>query len=671
MVEGEKWRSLGGKNIKMIDVEGERGNIYCSNGNLLATSLPYFDIKVDLLTSRDADFDSNIDELSQRLSQNFGGTAHSWSSKLVKARRLGKVGKQSNAQYFPLLSNIRKDQLDLLRTFPLFNLGKYGGGIIAERKSTRERPYQELAKRTIGMHRTNAEMVGLEREYDSFLRGESEKRLMRRLKGDIWVPVLDPAEMMQEKGSDIVTTLDMHIQDVVHNELEATLIQHRADKGTAVVMDVATGAIKAMVNLRKNGSGGYEERYNDAVGTLSEPGSTFKLISSLAMLESGKIELETKVPLFGGRKKFYDLTMRDSEIHGIKEATFKEAFAISSNVGVGYSANTIFGKGLEGWKEFHRLLVGMGVDQPTGISIYGESKPRLKDPSKRTRNNPLNWSGTTVPWMAHGYEIEMTPLQILNYYNSVANDGKMMKPYLVSEAVDSKGKRQKFRPKVLKERIASPSTIMKAQELLEAVAKSGTARKLKVDGLSFAGKTGTTRLEYWKETDRNKYNASFAGYFPADSPKYSMIVIVYNPEGSDFYGAKVAGPVFKNVMKRLTGYQKTKEPKTEQRSLYAETQSGNKYDYKRVLDYVGVDYKDNGKGSWVEVRPRSEVMQLSPQKISNKVVPDVRGKGLRDALYILEAMGLKVDIEGVGKVVRQSLNPGQSLEKNYIKIYLG
>ncbi len=670
-MEGEKWRALGGKNIKMVDVEGERGNIYCSNGNLLATSLPYFDINVDLLTSKDSDFNRNIGELSRRLSQHFGDSASNWQSKLVSARGLGKAGKQSNARYYPLFKNVRKDQLDLLKSFPLFNLGQNKGGLIVDRKTRRERPYQELAKRTIGIHRANADMVGLEREFDSFLTGEVEKRLMRRLKGGIWVPVIDPAEMLQEKGSDVITTLDMHIQDMAHSELESTLIEHKADKGTAVIMDVKTGAIKAMVNLRKNSSGGYEERYNDAVGTLSEPGSTFKLISSIAMLESGKIDLDVKVPLFGGRKKFYDLEMRDSEIHGITESTFKEAFAISSNVGIGYSAYSIFGKGMEGWKEFHKILAGMGIDQLTEVSIYGENRPRLKNPAKRKKDDPLNWSGTTVPWMAHGYELEMTPLQILNYYNAVANDGKMMRPYLVSEVIDSKGESQIFRPKVLKQNIASPSTIMKAQELLEAVAKSGTARKLKVDGLSFAGKTGTTRLEYWIDSEKNKYNASFAGYFPAEAPKYSMIVVVYNPEGKDFYGAKVAGPVFQNVMKRIAGYERTRKPDTESSTNYADSQSGNKNDFKRVLEYAGVEYKDRGKGSWVEVNPRSKVMQLDPQNININVVPDVRGKGLRDALYILEAIGLEVDIEGMGKVYKQSLKPGESLEKNIIKIYLG
>ena len=672
LVEGDKWRTLGNKNIKMVDVEGERGNIYCEDGNLLATSLPFFDIRIDLLTSKDADFDSNIGRLGQKLSIHFGQTSEYWESKLTQARRKGKAGQHPNARYFPLMNNVRKEQLDLLKTFPLFSLGKHKGGFMSVRKSRRERPFRELAKRTIGIHRDD-KMVGLEREYDDFLRGDTEQRLMRRLPGNIWVPIEEPSDMLQEKGSDIVTTLDMHMQDVVHDELQKVLIANRAEKGVAILMDVESGAIKSMVNLRSNGSGGYEEKYNDAVGTLSEPGSTFKLFSAMAMLESGEIELNTTIPLFGGRKKFYDKTMYDSEMHGTERATFKEVFAMSSNVGMGYAAHKIFGANLKGWQRFHDALEGMGIKKPTEICIYGEKEPNVKNPAERIKDNPLNWSGTTVPWMAHGYELEMTPLQILNYYNAVANDGKLMRPYLVSEIIDGKGNSQKFKPKVLKQNIASPSTIMKAKELLEAVTESGTARKLNVEGLSFSGKTGTTRLEYWKtDVERKKYNASFAGYFPQKSPKYSMIVVVYDPEGKDYYGAKVAGPVFRNVMKRLSGFENTKRLNTESsKADMAYVQSGNKADYKQVLDYAGVDYSDNGRGHWVEMKSRSSEMQLNPQRLKKSVVPDVRGKGLRDAVYILEAMGMKVDIQGMGRVYKQSLKPGQKIEANQIKIYLG
>ena len=328
---------------------------------------------------------------------------------------------------------------------------------------------------------------------------------------------------------------------------------------------------------------------------------------------------------------------------------------------------------MEGWKAFYSGLDEMRVTSQTGIKIYGEKKPNIKNPEKRKKGDKLNWSGTTVPWMAHGYELEMTPLQMLSFYNAVANDGKMMKPYLVSEIKDAEGTETKFMPTVLNERIASPSTIQKAQELLKAVAESGTARKLNVDGLTFAGKTGTTRLEYWiKDAERKKYNASFAGYFPEKNPKYSVIVVVYNPSGRDFYGAKVAGPVFRNIMSRLSGYEKTvdaaeikKEPSVFQAHV------GHKADYKKVLEYIGIGYKESGKGNWVEMKGSEERLTLKEKTVSESVLPDVRGKGVRDAVFILEALGMEVEVEGIGKVYKQSILPGSALKEKHIKLYLG
>ena len=665
VVEGDKWRAEGGKHVKLIDVEGERGNIYCEHGNLLATSLPYFDIKLDLVpTEKDVYFNENISALSQKMSQHFGKTAREWRSIFERERA-------KKSRYYSLMNNVSKEDLELLKTFPLFSLGKYKGGLMWERNTKREKPFRELAKRTIGIDRDNVDKVGLESSFDKILSGATEKRLMRRLPGDIWLPVQDPSEMSQERGGDVVTTLDMHIQDVAHNELENVLIANKAQKGVVIVMDVKTGAIKAMVNLRANGQGRYTESYNDAVGTLSEPGSTFKLISSLAMMETGKVDLDTEVSMYGGRRKFYDQIMFDSEIHGTASGTFKEAFAMSSNVGIASAAHKIFGKNLESWTAFYEALKKIGVTSSTGIEINGERKPVVKSPMKRIKGNPNNWSGTTVPWMAHGYELEMTPLQILNYYNAIANDGRLMKPYLVSEVVNDNGEKIKFRPKVLNESIASAATVMKAQELLKAVAESGTARKLKVDGLSFAGKTGTSRLEYWKKEEKKKYNASFAGYFPEKNPQYSMIVVVYQPEGRDYYGAKVAGPVFQNVMKRLSGYEKRIAPiDVEKKPNVVYAQSGSKTDYKKVLEYIGLGYEEQGKGSWVEMKPKEKSMSLKTQSIKKNSVPDVRGKGLRDAVYILEALGLDVEMEGMGKVYKQSQAPGKTIEEKKIKIYL-
>ena len=670
VIEGDKWRDQGNNTVKWIEVEGERGNIYDEHGNLLATSLPYFDTNVDLLTSSNDNFNKNIDGLSKKLAKHFGSTSNEWKTKLVNKRREGKKSSGSNARFYPLLKKLTKDQLDLLKTFPLFNLGKYKGGLIVTRKNRRERPYRTYAKRTIGKNSKQTENKGIEQAFDKFLAGDSEKRLMRKLPGDTWIPVLDPSEMLQERGADIVTTLDMHIQDIVHNELKEVLIQHQAKKGVAVVMDVKTGAIKAMSNLVRRADGSVDEDWNHAIGTRSEPGSTFKLISAMAMLETGKIDLDTEVALFGGKKKFFDYHMYDSHRHGIAKSTFKEAFAISSNIGMGYAAYKIFGKKNGGWNAFHASLEKMGVMDKTGIEIAGESTPGIKNPRKKSKNEINNWSGTTVPWMAHGYELTMTPLQVLNYYNAVANDGKLMKPYLVSEIRNSEGKSISYKPQVLKENIVSPSTILKAQDMLKAVAESGTAKGLKVDDLTFAGKTGTTKLRYWEESEKESYNASFAGYFPEENPKYSVIVVVYEPEGKDYYGAKVAGPVFRNIMQRLNGYENTTIASDLDAPKVLFAHSGHKSDYKAILDFIGIDYKDRSKGSWVEMSPDGKDVTLNTEKLRRDIVPDLRGKGLRDAVFIAETVGLEIESEGVGKVYKQSLKPGTKISKRQIRIYL-
>lgn len=671
LVDGEKWRAQGQKNIKWIEVEGERGNIYDAKGNLLATSLPYFDIKVDLLpTDKNVYFEENIDALSEKLAQHFGKTASAWKTELTKVRNQGKAGRNSKARYFPLLYRVTQQELELLKTFPLFNLGKYKGGLLWERELRREHPYQELAQRTIGMNKKDNDKVGLEGAFDNVLSGDSEKRLMRRLPGDIWLPVFEPSEMVQEKGCDVVTTLDMHIQDIAHDELLSCLHKNDAEKGSVVVMDVKTGAIKAMVNLQSSGVGQYEEMWNDAVGTKSEPGSTFKLVSALAMMEHGCVEPSSKVNLFGGKKQFHDLTMYDSERHGTTEATFEDAFAMSSNVGVGYAAYKCFGRNRDGWKEFHSVLKEMSALSLTGVEINGEVKPYIKDPNKFLKDSPKNWEGTTVPWMAHGYELEMTPLQILNYYNTVANDGRMMRPYLVSEVIDAKGVSRKIKPKTINEQICGPKTILYAQQLLKAVAERGTARNLKVDGLSFAGKTGTTKI-YWDNSERKKYNASFAGYFPEENPKYSVIVVVYDPAGLDYYGAKVAGPVFQNIMKRISGYEGRVRSNSQSEELGPTmVSSGHKEDFKKVMAYIDIPYAETGMGNWVKAKPQEGRVMLQSKRIKRGMIPDVRGKGLRDALYILENIGVKVVAEGFGKVHKQSLKPGTSIQDDIMKIYL-
>ena len=666
VVEGEKWKSRGGKNIKWIEVEGERGNIYDCNGELLSTSIPQFDIYVDLKTSTDKCFNANIKMLSQELSRHFGKTANQWRSELVNKRHQGKTTRNSGAGYYSLLKNVTKEELDLLLTFPMFKLGRNKGGLIYKRRSIREKPFKGLCSRTIGLERKNASMVGLERTYDKLLRGEVENRLMRRFPGDnIWLPLFNPEEIDRHVGADIVTTLDMRFQDIVHKELEATLIEEQADAGTAILMEVKTGAIKAIVNLGKNNRGDYSEDWNYAIASATEPGSTFKLMSALVMLEDKKIDLDTEVFLNGGRMKFYGKTMYDSHMHGIKHATFKEVFAMSSNVGMASVAFKNYGKKVN-YKNFFQGLERLGVSQKTGIEIFGESKPTIKNPSLAKSA----WSGLTVPWMAHGYELKMTPLQILNVYNAVANDGVMLKPHLTKE-IKREGKTiTKVNPQILNNRFASPETIVKAQELLTSVAERGTARKLKIDNISFAGKTGTTVVNYWKGLDKKEYNASFAGYFPADDPEYSMIVVVYKPKGQ-YYGAAVAGKVFARVVERISGMgSSVRDEVVEDKDIAVEKQAGYNADFKGILDFIGLDYSESSSSKWVEMDESNDEVVIAKKKIAKRKVPDLKGMGLRDATYVIESLGMAAEVEGVGQVYKQSISPGAIISDQRIKIYL-
>ncbi|MBT8190567.1 MAG: transpeptidase family protein [Bacteroidia bacterium] len=669
LLEGEKWREQGGKNIKWIEVAGERGNIYDTHGNILATTLPYFDIYVDLVTSSEEDFKTNIGPLSVQLAAHFGKTAHDWKSELSAERKAGVTMKKPGSRYYPLLKRVSKDQLDLLKTMPLFNLGKHRGGLLYERKNSREKPFKNLAYRTIGLDRKNADKIGIEGSFDEFLSGETEKRLMRRLPGDIWLPVVDPELMSQQRGGDIVTTLDMHIQDIVHHELLEVLHKYDADAGSVVIMDVKTGAIKAMSNLGKVDEGLYREEYNYAVGRLSEPGSTFKLISAMALLETGKVELDDDIVVNGGKKKFFDRWMRDSEMHGNHTMTFEEVFEHSSNVGMANAAYAAYGKKSQ-WPDFMKAINNLGAMDKTGIRIQGERAPFFKDPESFNTKAHNTWSGTTVPWMAHGYELTMTPLQVLNFYNSVANDGTMMKPYLVKEIYEDGKRIKRIEPQVVKQSIASPSTVMKARRMLEGVAESGTAQRLKVKNTSFAGKTGTTRLNYWKTTSRKEYNASFAGYFPVDNPQYSAIVVVYNPKGA-YYGSQVAGPVFRNIVQRLAGLEyKEVQTDTDTELPVLKAHSGYKKDYTKVLEYIGLGYDDKGKNRWVMLESDSESLEIEDKKILKKSIPDVKGMGLRDAVYVLESLGLEVEHSGMGKVYRQSIKTGTVINGQTIKIYL-
>ncbi len=683
-IEGEKWRSKGDVYVKWMDTKVDRGDIYDANGNILATSLPFFDIRMDLVKPTKASFDKNIDSLAICLHElwPYGKSAAEWKSELISGRIAGlstdKDSREGKRYYF-IANGIPLSELEKLKKFPLWREGRLGGGLIVERRSKREKPFREIASRTIGTDRENAEKVGIEGSFDKFLRGKTTKQLMKRIHSNLWVPVMNPGEFDATKGDDIITTLDIHFQDIVHTELLKGVIAADARAATAILMEVETGAIKAISNLEKSEKdGSYSEAYNYAIGHRSEPGSTLKLASLMAMMEDSCATLNSKVNVGGGKRKFYGRYMYDSDMHGSVEMTLADGFKKSSNIVMGAMADDCFGSSWERKAKFCEYFEQFGLTRKVDIEIEGEKTPFVKHPDTHKAKHEF-WK-TTVPWMAHGYEMEFTPLQVLAFYNAVANDGKRMKPYLVDKIIRDGKTIHDFHPKTEIMQIASRSTIEKAQELLKGVVQSGTARRLKSEEFTFAGKTGTTRIQYNNqkgvERDKNekkKYNASFAGYFPAENPKYSLIVVMYEPEGA-IYGAQVAGPVFKKIAEKCHSFffkNELAERKQELKDFMIERkQSGYAVDYDNLMAYMDVDYDKRSNSKWVQLLPSEEDVKMEKKKILKKEVPDVRGMGLRDAMYVLESIGMEVKANGTGRVVTQTIRPGTKNVGQEIELYL-
>lgn len=682
--QGEKWREKGNEDYRQFRVvEGERGNILSENGSLMATSLPFFDIAFDPNSSamRDEDFIANIDSLSMMIATyvNPDLTAGGWRQYVLDKRAEG-------SQYIPIVKNATLAQKEMIANFPLFNLGQYKGGFIAQRNYERRRPFNMLARRTIGYTRVmdnDTIMVGLEGSFNKILQGGQDKVLMYKVSGGNWIPVEDLSTIQPESGKDLRTTIDVNLQDIVENALYKAVKQHQPKFGVAIVMEVETGAIRAIANLGEwNPKGGidtgdYDEVYNNAIGSATEPGSTYKLASIMSLMEDGYVKLDDLVELDSGRANFYEEEMRDASIHYLDTTTVQRAFEISSNVGIAklmqkhYAAKGNEDKYLDNLKKFH-------LNTRTGIEIQGEPKPYIK----KAWNDEDDWSGTTIPWMSIGYEVTCTPLQLLSFYNAVANDGIMMKPYLVSEVEEFGEQIEKFPVKQIgRKRIASKETIKNAQILLEAVVENGTARKYKSDSYRFAGKTGTTQLGYKKIKNRRRvegHQASFAGYFPAEKPKYSCIVLLNSPQGS-YYGGKVALPVFREIADKImdsdielfatiNDYPK---PILTRKQL-PDYDVGHRQDMQTVLSYLDLPFENKSTKQWAVIRAtESDSLKLLTRTIKENLVPNVVGMGLRDAIYILENLGLQVELKGYGRVKQQSIKPGTKVRGQKIRIRLG
>ena len=658
-IEGAHWRSMADSlHQRYVEVDAERGTIYDDEGNMLSTSIPYFDVYVDfgadgLREKNGQRFRESLDSLSGCLARFFG------DQRAGAYKRALEQGYAAKNRYFLLKRNISFQQYRTLHTFPLVRLGRNKSGFIEEVHEKRLTPYDLLANRTIGLARENVHNVGLEATYDSALRGVTGKRLVRYIAGGTMVPV-EGAEIDAENGKDIVTTIDVTIQDIAENALLKMMVQNQAVHGTCIVMEVATGKIKAMANLGEQKDGSYWEDYNYAV-SATEPGSTFKLVTLLSLLEDHKVTLDDHVNIQGGEWTVNGRTVHDAEHDDKSDVTVKEAFEASSNVGM---AKLAYGAYENNPYPFINHIRALRMDSATGIDLSGESRPVVKTPKNRS------WSATTLPWMAFGYEELVSPLQTLTLYNAVANNGTMMKPYLVDEIRDYGHTVRQFGPVVLRQKICSDATLRLLKECLEGVVIEGTAKSLNTPQYRIAGKTGTALVANGASGYADHiYQSSFVGYFPVEHPVYTCIVVIRNkPHAPVYLGAKVAGPVFRDVSDQL--YALYTPGNGRLTDLVMDSSAVRYSGSASVFQSLGMHVPDTSSG-WVTgaTGPASGFRWSFEKSAPGPDVPSVQGMGLRDALFLLENKGLKVSARGRGKVLAQSLPPGTSVKKGQV-IYL-
>ena len=666
-VEGEKWRKLGDQlSLSVEKIPATRGNIYSDNGSLLATSLPYYKVAMDPMVPSDELMEQNIDSLSILLSRFYQDRSrHQYKKKILDARR-------KKRQYLVLnRQEIGYQEKKMMEDWPIFRNGQLRGGIIFEKVEKRKLPFSRLGYRTVGrVNEENRGMVGLEYSFNRQLAGKDGKALYQKMVGGGQRPVFDGSEVAPVDGLDIETTLNVNLQDITEDALLKALTRHKADYGVAVLMEVATGEIKSMSNLSRDARGNYWETYNYAVGSQGarEPGSTFKLASMIALFEEKDIALADTVHTGNGVYHFFDEVMKDHKPGGYGVLTVQEVFEKSSNIGTAKLISHHFQSNPQKYVDY---LSKMGLSQPLGFQMVGEGKPYIKTPKDST------WSGTTLPWMSHGYELKMTPLQTLTLFNAVANNGQMVQPLIVKSVRKADKILEQFETKVLNDKICSANTLKKVRQMLEGVVERGTAKNIFDSQYRIAGKTGTAKkVKNGKYI--NQYYTSFAGYFPAGSPRYSCIVVIDNPKGFNIYGSDVAAPVFKDIVDKIAALevdlQDYMSPSQEEfAGVFPVIRSGNHDDLKYLCNELGIsNHSQAAAESWVKTRISGKSVFWTPNEVHGMKVPDVRGMTLRDALFVLENIGIEVQSKGRGRVSTQSLMPGTKVnEQTKIRLTLG
>lgn len=662
-MDTEKWKGIA-KDLKnnTTEIQAKRGNICADDGSILATSVPEYELRLDLAAPRiKRIYNDKADAFALEVAKFFGISKYQFKLKLDEAFNNG------NRWFLIFPEKVNYNQLQRFKRLDLMQKGIFGSGLIVVTESERVMPHSDLGSRTIGTLNKgayggihgNVGYSGIEGLMEGYLSGENGKALKRNFSGR-WInmPIIEPRD-----GSDVITTLNVNLQDFANNALLKQMETSQAEWGTTIVMEVKTGEVKAIANLGRRKDGSYAETYNFALGHAgcSEPGSTFKLMSMIVAMEHGHVDTSDVFDTGNGAWKYRGQTIYDSDYghggHG--ELSMKEIFELSSNVGVA----KIITKYYEGHeKEYIDRIYNFGLNKPLGLGFAGEGVPYIKYPGDKV------WWGPSLAWISYGYEIKLTPLQTAAFYNAVANNGKMVKPKFVKEIRNNGILVKQFNTEVLNPSICNQEILGKAQALLRGVCRDGMGKTLNNPYFPIAGKTGTAQVAYnnegYSKDGRKNYQASFAGYFPADDPQYTCVVVIVGPKGK-YYGSSVAGPVFKEIVGKVyASFMEPRGEELEQIAALPAVKPGFRDEIELTAEELNLDIPGMEIDSkLVRVNQDNDKLNVAKLTIEEGLVPDVRGMGGSDALYLLESSGLKVKMKGIGKVQKQSLKAGNTIKK--------
>lgn len=632
-------------------IPSSRGNILARDESTLASSLPRYEIAMDPnSTGMDqGSFDKYLPGLAAGLSKVFPEKTAAQYLQLIKTARDARKG------YVLIHKDASFDEVRMTEKLPLFKLGKFKGGLLLKMISVREKPYELLANRTIGYAKEGETLVGIEGSFDYYLKGTDGRRLEERIGGGKWMPYSTDNEVDPVDGWDVVTTLDVNYQDVAETALNDCLVKYQAEYGCAVLMEVSSGEILAMANLGRADDGNYYELKNYAINECLEPGSTFKVPAIMAALEDNFVKPEDTIQTFRGKFKLHGKDINDSHTGGYGLITVQQVVEHSSNIGMARIIDKHYSAIPE---HFLERLYGMGINLPLKLEIEGGQEPRI-----RTPESPF-WSALTIPWMAFGYEVAMTPLQVLTFYNAIANNGTMVRPRLVRYLKSHSQRVMSYKKDIMKSSICSRETLEIVKRMLIGVVNEGTAVNLKNDLYQIAGKTGTAVIfqgsrSYKDESGKKDYRASFVGYFPAENPKYSCIVVVSKPTGSTYYGATVSGTVFKAISDKVFA---TSLELQKNLALSSDTSMeripavspGDWQDTKKLLKNLNIPVTQAQPDlALTRVVRNGDLLRADPVRINDSLMPDFSGMGLKDVIPVLENMGYKIKVRGSGRIISQ------------------